>query len=144
MSQYEEKNLSRNYVAIDNKGKFVSLMCLAASLLKVDDLIQPGESYPKNIDLPTIKIGRLVVDKQYLKKKIGEKTLLKAISIFVEISKRIGVIGLTVDAKKESAGFYQKYGFKDLNSKKDKDFVPMILYTHILRTRRPSLFEEPV
>lgn len=144
MSQNEDRNLSRHYVAIDNKGRFVSLLCVSASILKADDLIEPDDRYPQKSELPTIKIGRLVVDKRFRGQKIGEQTLLKAVGIFIEISKKVGVIGLTVDAKKEAVGFYQKYGFKNLNSKRNENYFPMILYTNVLKKNRPSLFENPV
>lgn len=144
MSQNEDKNLSRIYVGIDNNSNFVSLLCLSSSIVKTDDLINPEEYYPSKIELPTIKIGRLVVDKRFRGKRYGEQTLQKAISIFIEISKKIGVIGLTVDSKKKAAEFYKKYGFKELNCQAGKEYVPMILYTNILKKSRPSLFEIPV
>lgn len=55
----------------------------------------------------------------------------------------MGVIGLTVDAKKDAVGFYEKYGFKKLNSRQNK-YTPMILYTNLLKRNRLSLFEELV
>lgn len=144
MSQFEEKNMSRNYVGIDDKGHFVSLLCLTASVITQEDIAKADENFPKNMELPTIKIGRLVVDDRYRGQRIGERTLLKAVDIFVDISKKVGVIGLTVDSKEEAVTFYEKYGFISLNSKKNSDYHPMILYTNLLKKTRPSLFEDPV
>lgn len=144
MAQHEDRNLCRNYVGINSSGNFVTLFCLSSSLLTTHDLVQPEESYPDGIELPTIKIGRLVVDAQYRNQGIGELTLKKAISIFVEISKKIGVIGLTVDAKKESKDWYPKYGFKRLNNTVNSDYFPLILYTNTLKKQRPSLFADPI
>lgn len=144
MSQNEERNLSRNYVGLDDDGRFVSMLCLSTSIIKADDVVEAEASYPPKNELPTIKIGRLVVDKRYRKQRYGEQTLQKAIGIFVEISKKVGSIGLTVDSKKDSTEFYKKYGFKELKSGKGHDYIPLILYTHILKKNRPSLFENPV
>ncbi len=140
MSQNEERNLSRHYVGI-NKNNFVSIVCLSSSVIKSNDAVKRTKNFPEKIELPTIKIGRLVVDKRYRNKSYGEQTLQKAISIFVEISKKIGVIGLTVDAKKKAISFYKKYGFKKLNPVRSKEYTPLILYTHLLKKNSPNLFD---
>ncbi len=144
MSQNEEKNMSRNYVGIDGEGNFVSLLSLSSSIVIRGDLIDPEDNYPREMELPTIKIGRLVVDKRHRGKGYGKLTLRKAISLFIDISKKNGVIGLSVDAKTDSVNFYKKFGFKELKCKDGKEYTPMILYTNVLKRSRPSLFEKPV
>ncbi|MCA9371273.1 GNAT family N-acetyltransferase [Candidatus Woesebacteria bacterium] len=144
MSQNEERNLSRHYIGIDGNETFISLLCLSTSVLRLKDLNEPADSYPSFNELPTIKIGRLVVDRRFRKKDYGVTTLKKAISIFIEISKKIGAIGLTVDAKNDATTFYEKYGFTYLNKRDEKKFSPMILYTKTLRKNHPSLFEDSV
>lgn len=143
MSQNDDRNLSRHFLGF-YEDAFISMFCLSSSILKARDLKFPDQNYPPTYELPTIKLGRLVVDKNFRGKKFGKETLFKAIYIFVDIAKNIGSIGLTVDAKKDSEGFYKKYGFENLISKPEKDFIQLILYTSTLKKRKPSLFENPI
>lgn len=118
------------------------------------DEVSSNENYPKEVDLPTIKIGRFVVDKRLQGKGFGKLTLQKIISLYIEASKLIGTIGLTVDAKDEQIfientprnvfEFYQKYGFKLLKDQPERGHYPMILYTETIKRQFPSLFETPV
>lgn len=139
MSQFEKNNYARNYIAVDKDGNFVSLLCLSASTIKSEDILSSGKKHPKQMDLPTVKIGRLVVDSRYRGRNFGEETLQEAIKIFVEVTNKIGVIGLTVDAKNESIGFYEKYSFVPLVKRSSKQIVPMILYLDTLTKILPAL-----
>ncbi len=141
IGQYESSSRARNYVGISN-GNFVSFFSLSASTLKTNEKEKNTVGLPKNEELPTVKIGRLAVDKKYSKRGYGEKTLHKAISIFINLSKNVGAIGLTVDSKTNAVGYYKKYGFDILC--KDGNNTSMILYTSLLQKKQPSLFESPV
>jgi predicted GNAT family N-acyltransferase len=144
LSQNEDRHLARNYIGMLDDDTWVSLLCLSASILKSNELLSAPDKFPSNMELPTIKIGRLVVNKDYQRRGYGEATLLKAVSIFIDISKMAGVIGLTVDAKTNAVSFYKKYGFIELKQLATKPQTPMILYTTTLKAQRPRLFEAPV
>lgn len=142
----ESRNLSRNYVGLDEDGHFVSLLCLFSHVITAGEALNSDKQLSPGMDKPTIKIGRLVVDERYRSKGYGKQTIEKAIRIFVEVSKQIGVIGLTVDAKKGVEDYYKKkcgFGFVEYGSPK-KDSIPLILFTETLKKTRPSLFENPV
>lgn len=154
IGQWESNNTARNYVALNENGEAVSLFSLSANRLRSEDIPNPDANYPSELDLPTIKIGRLVVDKKYRGVDIGKQTLTKAIFLFIESSKLIGSIGLTVDAKDEIMKvrgvqkhiyeFYEKYGFIRLTDSPENGMYPMILYTSTVRKKYPSFFQAPV
>lgn len=154
MQQHESDNVTRNYVGLDERGLPVSLFCLSASRVRRDEHEKLDKIFPSQMDLPTIKIGRLVVHKDHRDSGYGKQTLTKAIALFIESSKLIGTIGLTVDAKDEVIvvggkkkhvyEFYEKYGFKRLTQEPENNVFPMILYISTVRKMFPALFETPV
>lgn len=92
-------------------------------------LIHPedGESDYEYSHYPALKIARLAVHEEFERRGIGTAMLVKSISIAFIISKYAGCRIVTVDAKKRSAGFYERYGFKKANTDKDADTVTMYL-----------------
>lgn len=76
--------------------------------------------------LPAMKIGRLCVDNEYLKRKIGKCMLAWAVARVVYLNQNIACRFITLDAKrhqdpnKDSFHFYSKFDFKQLkrNDKK--------------------------
>lgn len=157
MPKHESDNISRHYVGQNDEGITVSVFCLCASELRTDDPDDAGnrdDSLPQNMDWPTIRIGRFVVHKNYRGNGSGKQTLTKAIELFIDVSKTIGVVGLTVDAKDEMVEtknglkpvfeFYEKFGFKKLSQTPKNGAYPMILHLNTIRKIYPSLFENPV
>lgn len=79
-------------------------------------------SYPR---VPVTLIGRLVVDKRFQKKGLGELLLMNALERSLTISKQVASVGVIVDPKPNREGFYKKYGFIELPGHKDRLFLPM-------------------
>jgi predicted GNAT family N-acyltransferase len=92
-------------------------------------LIHPedGESDYEYSHYPALKIARLAVHEEYEGQGTGTWMLVKSISIAFIIAKYAGCRIITVDAKREAARFYEKYGFKKANTDKDTDTIPMYL-----------------
>ncbi len=68
--------------------------------------------------LPALKMGRLCVDDHFLRRGLGKLMVLFAIDISKEINReKAGCRFLTVDTKNNSVGFYQKLGFKILETR---------------------------
>jgi len=154
MGQFEENSLTRNYVGLTFDGICVSMFCLSASRIRRDEHETIENKFPSHMDLPTVKLGRFVVHRDHRNKDYGFQTLAKAIELYIETTKIVGTIGLTVDAKDEmiiSKGqkkpvysFYEKYGFDRLTQSSVDKVYPMILYTRTVRKKYPSLFEDAV
>lgn len=74
--------------------------------------------------LPALKIGRLCVDNQFLRRGLGRLMILSAIQIANEINRnKAGCRFITLDAKRnpdpklDSIHFYKKQGFKALKER---------------------------
>ena len=80
---------------------------------------------PSYVNLPTILLGRLAVDKNEKGKGFGAILLMHALEKCVQISESLGVLAVIVDPIDEKAiGFYTKYGFTLIPSN-NKMFIPI-------------------
>lgn len=77
--------------------------------------------------MPAIKIARLATDKNYERKGVARLMLKQIFHIVDQISDDAGCRIITVDAKKEAIGFYRKYAFIEVKSKRNADYIPMYL-----------------
>lgn len=111
-------------------GELVGYFTIVNSAIK-NDLVNFGdgeEEYRYNY-YPALKIARLATDAHYEKRGIGRAMLQRTLAIALNLSNYSGCRFITVDAKKDSIGFYKKYGFKipesmgnDMNS---RDSIPL-------------------
>ncbi len=92
-------------------------------------LIRPedGESGYDYSHYPALKIARLAVQEEFERQGIGTAMLVKSISIAHIVSKIVGCRIVTVDAKKTSIGFYERYGFKKAITPQEADTITMYL-----------------
>ena len=61
---------------------------------------------------PAAKLARLAVSKRRQKQGLGQLLMIQAMQRVLNVSEQVGVIGLLVDAKDETAThYYQQYGF---------------------------------
>jgi GNAT superfamily N-acetyltransferase len=83
---------------------------ISRNFVPQDIMKKMPESYS---DLPVTLLGRLAVDKRYMKQGIGELLLLDALKRSYDISvSSIGSIAVIIDPlDKEAESFYAKYGF---------------------------------
>lgn len=80
---------------------------------------------PSYVNLPTILLGRLAIDKNEKGKGFGEILLMHALEKCVTISESLGVLAVIVDPIDEKAiSFYTKYGFILIPSN-NKMFIPI-------------------
>jgi predicted GNAT family N-acyltransferase len=83
------------------------------------------KKYPSN-RLPAIRLARLAVSVKERGKRYGEALLGEVIQRTATIADQVGLIGLFVDAKDESAKrFYVKYGFVSVEGNPLQLFLPL-------------------
>lgn len=132
MAQDVKSKFTRCYVAIDAKVAntivgFYTLSSCVISLLDLPESIQ--KKLPKYMAIPAIRLGRLAVDKKYKGQKIGAALLYDALETAANLSDKIGVYALLVDAKDNNAvSFYRHHGF--INTSNDSNILYMPLETY--------------
>jgi GNAT superfamily N-acetyltransferase len=111
--QHQDKGLSKTFVAIQDKEPSCICGFYALTLSEIERRFLP-DFYQKRLPqrIPGVRLGRLAVDLNYQKKRLGELLLVDAINRAERIHQDAGVVGLFVDALDEQASeFYRHYGF---------------------------------
>ena len=81
---------------------------------------------PPSYDIPSVKIGRLAVDKNQQSLGIGKQLLGHAFRRIIDVSAISGVRGIEVVAKNPQAKkFYEKFGFISLKDAPNFLFMPI-------------------
>jgi len=76
--------------------------------------------------VPAILIGRLARDERYRGQGIGELLMTEALSTSLNLSKKLGVWAVVVDAKDDHARrFYESFGFMPVLDTEDRLFLPI-------------------
>ena len=74
---------------------------------------------------PAMKIARLATHKDFERQGVGQFMINKALTYGYYITRDIGCCVITVDAKKGSVGFYEKFSFVRAKTKSDSDTITM-------------------
>lgn len=128
--QEQKKRLNITYVAIENKESpkpILGYYTLSNSALALS-VLEPN--FKKHIfpshSIPSVKIGRLAIDKRSQKKGMGKLLLQHAFFKILEASLISGIRGIEVIAKNaETQNFYKKFGFINLNDAENLLFMPL-------------------
>ena len=144
----QQKKLSQTIVVLhgNNIVGYFSLLTDALPLSRSKARKHFHFPFPIYPYYPAIKIGRLAVHKDYCKREIGTFMVMHVILIAISINNKVGCRFVTVDALKESVGFYEKEGFiitknKDIDPirKEPEDTTFMYLDINDIKTRPLSL-----
>ena len=112
--QHQEKGLSKIFVAILEEVPETICGYYALTLAELESQHLPDawrKKLPRRI--PGVRLGRLVVDRQYQGKGLGELLLVDALTRAQRIYTEAGGIGLFVDAIDERAAeYYRRFGFE--------------------------------
>lgn len=104
-------HLGVTYVAVDERTRrVVGYFTLAAASISSEGAqVEQSGGYG---DLPVIRLARLAVDKRVQGAGVGSDLLRAALRIAGEESRRVGCVGVMVDARPEGVGFYERFGFR--------------------------------
>lgn len=130
----QKQNLSLTFLWFyqENLASYITLLTDRITLEgDLKELFTGKGIYYKS--LPALKIGRLCVDDQFLRRGLGKLMVLFSVEKAKEITRdKAGCRFITVDAKGSSADFYRKLGFKTLESGK-----MVSMYLDLLRFSLP-------
>lgn len=115
-SQFDRRDLARTYV-LGEPGdvRVLGYFALANHAINYNEL-PPQYSRPlPKVDLPTVLLGRLAVDKRLQGQGVGKRLLLEVLSRCERLAAETGILGVEVSALSESAKeFYRSFGFFEL------------------------------
>ncbi|OEU84237.1 MAG: GNAT family acetyltransferase [Desulfobacterales bacterium S5133MH4] len=103
-------HIGATYVALEDcliKG-FVTV---SASHIEIDQLPAFRKKRLPRYPLPVLRLARLAVDDSARGRGIGSLLLRAVFSLASEMGKKVGCVGVVVDAKPHAISFYERYGF---------------------------------
>lgn len=125
-----KKDLANFYSAtklVKYQGEIVGFFTLITDTIQMDK-VEPDEfpefEYSK---LPGIKIARLATHTEYEKQGVGRYMIIEIFRCVADLTLDVGCTVITVDAKKDAVGFYEKYAFVKAKSKSSHDTEVMYL-----------------
>jgi GNAT superfamily N-acetyltransferase len=131
-SQDQKRQLTRVCVLSDS-DRIIGFYSLIAHSIQRDNL-------PKSLKLggydalPFLMLGRLAVDKKDQGQGFGDALIFHALKSTVAAAEHIGLIGLIVDAKNESAAsFYEGFGFIRLEETPNRLVLPFTAIKKLLQ-----------
>lgn len=143
--RYETERLARTYVLEDEGNK-----CLAAYLTMVcsevtsdnPPVVEDGLHYPYS-QWPAVKISRLLVDSRYRREgarwsndlSLGKHLVEFALGLAADqVCPAVGCRFVVVDAKEDAVGFYQKLGFRLLDTAANRERSAPVMFMDLHKT----------
>lgn len=134
--RYEKEYLSRTYVLEEDDRTIAYVSLLADKISR--SLIPRSVWEDLNIKIPeekhfnsypSVKIGRLAVDKDYRHQNVGTKLVSLVASLVLSDSEYVAFRFITVDAYTTAKGFYERNEFISLlkEERPDRRTIPMYL-----------------
>lgn len=107
--------IGANYVAIDS-GTICGFVTVAAGEVRPEELPAGDKAGLPRHAAPILRIARLAVSRSHQGLRTGEALLGYALGLAVRTSREVGCAGVLVDAKPKAVAFYEKYGFRRLET----------------------------
>ncbi len=136
-SHLENNSLARTYVMSAEGSSdimaFITLIVGEVQVTKAPDAVHNGDFRFRYPSYPSIKIARLAVSDHHQKKQFGAAMVHFSLGVAKEqICPNVGCRFATVDAKKQSVKFYERCGFRLLDTPEnlglDEPFMFMDLH----------------
>jgi len=118
---YHQQNAAKTYVfceesAASKIAAYITLVCSQIQVSPPSGL----DGFPYK-DFPAIKIARLAVDSSFRDNDLGTKLIAWAVAISTtRVMPHVGCRFLAVDSKQQSIKFYEKCGFRLLDTEQNK------------------------
>jgi GNAT superfamily N-acetyltransferase len=143
-----KQSINRTFLWISKKEKILlSYITICADAISLDGIkkTEMREVGIKYKSLPSLKIGRMAVHKNYVKRGIGKRMVSFAISRALKVNEECACRFITLDAKndevipnyKKPIHFYKKIGFLELKRRPKNNTVHM--YKDIIDIISPRL-----
>jgi len=119
LKQYAKQNQFRHYIGTTYvavmDAVIIGYLSVSASSIRIGDLSSELSRKLPKYPLPILRLTRLAVDVKYKNIGMGKQLLKFALELSVKQKEQFGCFALVVDAKEESIGFYEAFGFESIN-----------------------------
>ena len=127
VSQYEKRNLGRTYVAVRGTDpRVLGYYTIASGAVGFGTLPPEGAKKLPRHPVPVVLVARLAVDRIAQGQRLGERLLTDALARSVDLSAKLGIHAVVVDAIDQRAkAFYEKYQFTQLSDSELHLYLPI-------------------
>jgi len=112
-NQYRH-HIGVTHVAVED-GVILGFATVAAAGIEVEDLPASRWKHLPRYPLPVLRLARLAVDRGAQGRGIGRALLRHVLLLALEMARKVGCIGVVVDARETAVEFYRKLGFEPLD-----------------------------
>ncbi len=125
--QNEKKGLTRTYVAVrEGESEVEGFFTVRAGHVEFGDLPPEDRKALPKYPIPVFHLARLAVARSAQGQSLGEKLLVRALTLAIEVSSEVGLYAVEVMAKDDRArAFYEKYGFQSLPDDQFHLYLPL-------------------
>ena len=124
--QQQARGFNRTYVAVptDEPARVAGFYSINAASILANEL-PDGLKLPR-YPVPILRIGRLAVDRRFQGTGLGRGLLRHGLALALELSGRVGIYAVVVDAKHDTAAaFYRKLGFAPFVARPLAMYLPL-------------------
>jgi predicted N-acetyltransferase YhbS len=104
-------HIGTTYVAVEH-DQILGFVTVAAATLQGEDFPSLRAKKFPQYPLPALRLARLAVIKRYQGKGVGSSLLRYVFSLGLEMSVKVGCVGILVDAKATAVSYYAGFGFE--------------------------------
>ena len=137
-----EIGLAKTFVASleEDRKRIIGYYSVSMSLIETKALPDDIKKSLPGFPIPAMLIGKLAVDKSAQGIGVGKSLLKHAFQSAIEVSQRVGIYAIRIDAKdKESKKYYvEKRGFLQLNNTSLEIFIPMVTVKKMVQLTQES------
>lgn len=108
-------HIGATYVAADD-ATILGFVTVTAASLETSELPAAQRRKLPAYPLPVLRLARLAVDERAQGQGVGHALLRFSFSLAHEMARRLGCVGVLVDAKADAVPFYERFGFFPLDA----------------------------
>lgn len=123
---FHQKGICRIYAAcLPGQSLVGGYYTLSCGQVVKDNFSRTQARHLRGYAAPVALLGKLAVTDEYAGKGLGTELLVHALRNAVELSKRIGIYAVEVNAKDGKRAFYERFGFDPLVDDENHLFLSM-------------------
>jgi len=115
LKQYAKQNQFRHYIGTTyvavSGNEILGYVSISAGSIYAEELSEAMRRRLPQYPLPILRLTRMAVDRRHRGRRIGRALLRFVFRQALLQNEHFGCFGLVVDAKEESVGFYEAFGF---------------------------------
>jgi ribosomal protein S18 acetylase RimI-like enzyme len=120
LKQYAKENQFRHYIGttyvavVDDT--IIGYFSISAGSIRIENFSSELSKKLPKYPLPVLRLTRLGIDIRYQNIGIGKQLLKFALRLTVKQKEQFACFALVVDAKTQSVGFYESFGFESVDA----------------------------